>query len=120
MGLRGKLGRLERSAREDLASFLLEDGSRYYYNPISGEIFLHGCACLHAQGDAEPFPDPPETLKALTRAKDRRAALEQVCPTKTFSLFPYEEEALIERGELVPRSLVVGYELGERIPDLSE
>jgi hypothetical protein len=109
-----------RDTREDLASFLLEDGSRYYYNPTSAEIFLHGYACALAQGGAEPFPDPPETLKALTRAKDRRAALEQVCPRGAFSLFPYEEEALIERGELVPRSLVAGYELGERIPNLSE
>jgi hypothetical protein len=120
MGLRGWIKRMERASREDLASFLLEDGSRYYYNPTSAEIFLHGYACALAQGDAEPFPEPPETLKALTRAKDRRAALEQVCPRGTFSLFPYEEEALIERGELVPRSLVAGYELGERIPDLSE
>ena len=120
MGFRGWLKKLERGASEDLASFLLEDGSRYYYNPTSGEIFLHGCACARAQGAAEPFPDPPETLKALTRAKDRRAAFEQVCPRGTFSLFPYEEEALIERGELVPRSLVAGYELGERIPNISE
>ena len=120
MGFRGWLKKLERGASEDLASFLLEDGSRYYYNPTSAEIFLHGYACALAQGDAEPFPDPPETLKALTRAKDRRAALGQVCPRGTFSLFPYEEEALIERGELVPRSLIAGRELGEPLPDFSE
>jgi hypothetical protein len=117
---RGWLKRLERETREDLASFILEDGSRYYYNPTSAEIFLHSMACLRAQGECEPFPDPPETLKALTRAKGRRAALEQVCPRGAFSLFPYEEEALIERGELVPRSLVAGRELGEPLPDLSE
>jgi hypothetical protein len=35
-------------------------------------------------------------------------------------LFPYEVEALVERGEIVPHSLVVGYELGEPLPDLSE
>jgi hypothetical protein len=29
-------------------------------------------------------------------------------------------EALLERGEIVPISLVVGYDLGEPLPDLSE
>jgi hypothetical protein len=47
VGLRGKLRRLERGAREDLASFIVEDGSRYY-NPESGEYFLHACACIRA------------------------------------------------------------------------
>ncbi len=35
-------------------------------------------------------------------------------------MFPYDKDALIERGELIPRSLVVGYELGEPLPDRSE
>jgi hypothetical protein len=120
MGLRGWIKRMERASREDLASFLLEDGSRYYYDPTSPEVFLHSYACALAQGDAEPFPEPPAILKALRRAKDRRAALGQVCPRGTFSLFPYEEGALLERGELVPQSLVAGRELGEPLPDLSE
>jgi hypothetical protein len=37
MGLRGKLRRLERGARENLASFVLEDGSRYYFNLADAE-----------------------------------------------------------------------------------
>jgi hypothetical protein len=118
MGLRGWIKRLERDARGDLASFVLEDGSRYYYNPESGECFLHACDCLRAQGDCEPFPEPPETIKALTRARNRAAALEAVCGG--FGLFPYEREALLDRGELVPRSLVAGRELGEPTGDLSE
>jgi hypothetical protein len=120
MGFRGKLKRLERGAREDLACFVLEDGSRYYYNPTSAECFLHSMDCLRAQGDCEPFPEPPETLKAIARARDRGAALNQLYPSGTFGIFPYEVEALIERGELVPRSLVTGRELGEPLPDLSE
>jgi hypothetical protein len=40
-------------------------------------------------------------------------------PSGSFGIFPYEAEALIERGELVPRSLVAGRELGEPLPDLS-
>jgi hypothetical protein len=37
-------------------------------------------------------------------------------------MFPYEAEALIERGELVPRSMVAARELGEpsEAEDLSE
>jgi hypothetical protein len=91
VGLRGKLRRLERGAREDLASFILEDGSRYYYNPESGEL----------------------SIKALTRARNRAAALEATCGGG-FGLFPYEREALIERGELVPVSWI------HPIEDMSE
>jgi hypothetical protein len=47
-------------------------------------------------------------------------ALEQVYGSGSFVIFPYDTEALVERGELVPRSMVVGKELGEPLPDLSE
>ena len=120
ISLRTWIKRLEHGAREDLASFVLEDGSRYYFNPESGECFLHSMDCLRAQGECEPFPEPPETLKAIARARDRRAALNQLYPNGTFGIFPYEVEALIDRGELVPRSRVAGRELGEPLPDLSE
>ena len=103
MGLRDNLRRLERGACEDLASFILEDGSRYYYNPESGECFLHGCGCIRAGYEGEPFPEPPQTIKALRRARNRAAALDTACGS--FDLFPYEREALLERGELVPHSL---------------
>ena len=72
--------------------------------------------CLRAQHDCEPFPEPPETLKAIAtaiaRARDRRSALDQLYAGGSFGLFPYDPEALVERGELVPRSLVAGRELG--------
>ena len=106
MGLRGKLRRLERGAREDLACFILEDGSRYYYNRESGECFLHRCGCIRAGYEGEPFPEPPQTIRALTRARDRGAALEQVAG----GTFPYDRQALIERAELVPRSMMAGRE----------
>ncbi len=105
MGLRGNLRRLERGAREDLASFILEDGSRYYYNLERGECFLHACACIRAGYEGEPFPEPPETIKALTRARNRAAALDTACGGG-FDLFPYKREALIERRELVPLSWI--------------
>jgi hypothetical protein len=100
MGLRGKLRRLERGARGNLASFVLEDGTRHYFNPESGECFLHACACIRAGYEGEPFPEPPETIRALRRARNK-AALDTACGSG-LGLFPYEREALLERGELVP------------------
>jgi hypothetical protein len=126
VGLRSKLRRLERGARGDLTSFILEDGSRYYYNPESGECFLHACACIRAGYEGEPFPEPPQTIKALTRARNKAAALDTACGGggASLGLLPYEREALLERGELVPHSLVAalvaGRELGEPLEDLSE
>ncbi len=114
MGLRGKMRALERLARGKLGSFELEDGSRHYFDRSSGELFLHSLACLRAQGEGKTtFPEPPETLRAICRAKDRRAALAQVYPAGAFDIFPYDTGALVERGELVPRSMVVGREMGE-------
>jgi hypothetical protein len=56
----------------------------------------------------------------LNRAKDRAAALAQVYGRGGLDIFPYDPEALVERGELVPRSIVAGRELGEKFEDLSE
>ena len=121
MGLRSKLRALERYARDQVDSFELADDSRHYYDPVSPERFLHTMDCLRAQGDGgTTFPEPPETVRAITRARDRAAALEQVYGSGSFVIFPYDTEALVERGELVPRSMVVGRELGERLPDLWE
>jgi hypothetical protein len=119
MPLRSWVKRLEHAARGDLGSFVLMDGSRYYFDPQSGECFLHWCACLTA-GNPDKWPEPPETIKALTRARDRAGAFEQVCGG-TFGTFPYEREALVERGELVPRSLVAGRDVHDQeVEDLSE
>ncbi|HET6660983.1 MAG TPA: hypothetical protein VFH16_13790 [Rubrobacter sp.] len=87
-----------------LASFILEDGSRFYYDPSSDECFLHACECVRAGSEGGPFPEPPETIKALTSARNRAAALEATCDGggASLGLFPYEREALLERGELLP------------------
>ena len=120
MGLRGWIKKLERGARGNLESFILIDGSRHYFDPQSGECFLHAMECLRFQHKGgEAFPEPPETIKALTRARDRAGALEQVAGG-TFDAFPYDKQVLVERGELVPRSMVAGRELGEPLEDLSE
>jgi hypothetical protein len=60
--------------------------------------------CLRAQGECELFPEPPETVKAIAKAGDRRTALNQSYPNGSFGILPYEVEALVERGELVSRS----------------
>ena len=103
--LKGFIKRLELAARGDLASFTLTDGSKHYYSPASPERILHTFDCMRASYSGEEYPEPPETIKALTRARDRAAAFEQVAGGN-FGLFPYEVEALIERGELVPREMV--------------
>ena len=77
MGLRGWIKRLERGARGDMPSFVLMDGSRHYYDPASGELFLHWCACLRA-GNPDKWPEPPEVYKKLTEARDPEAAGEQL------------------------------------------
>ncbi len=122
MALRDRLRNLKREMRSSLDSFVLEDGTRFYFDPVSAEMFLHAMDCLRAQGEGKPFPEPPEVIKALTRARNREAAYHQVRGGASFGLFPYDAEALIERGELAPRSLVYGHELGEGpiLEDLSE
>jgi hypothetical protein len=56
--------------------------------------------------EGKPFPEPPQTIKALTRARNRTAALDTACGGggASLGLFPYEREALLERGELVSHS----------------
>jgi hypothetical protein len=121
MALRDQLRNLKRDMRSSLDSFVLEGGARFYYDPMGAELFLHSCDCLHAQAEGKPFPEPPAVVKAIARAKNREAAFHQVRGGATLDLFPYETVALIERGEIVPRSLVHGRELGDGpLPDLSE
>jgi hypothetical protein len=94
MTLKGQLKRLEQSLRGTLENFVLEDGSRYYYDPTSAERFLHSMDCLRAQGEGETiFPEPPETVKAIARARDRRTVLNQLYPPGSFGVFPYDVEA---------------------------
>jgi hypothetical protein len=114
---RGWIKRLERGARGNLESFVLEDGSTYYFNPKGGELFIHATRCLRADHAGTPRPAPPATLLALCQARDRATAVEKA---SVHGLFPYSLEVLVERGELVPRSMVAGRELGEPLSDLSE
>jgi hypothetical protein len=118
MGLRDDLRRVRASLHGELDSFDLEGGRKHWYDPhaVGAELFLFGCACLRA-GASENRPDPPEIVRALVKAKDRRAAFEALAPNP---LFPYEYEALVERGELVHRSMISGRDVDGTCADLSE
>jgi hypothetical protein len=120
--VRNKLRRLERAARESLSSFELEDGVLYWFNPQQAglEILLYSLECLKLQGEGVPYPEPPAIVYAIANAKDRAGALTELMGSPTVGFLPFEPEPLLERGELVYRSLVTGRELGEPIPDLSE
>jgi len=52
---------------------------------------------------ASELERPPATLLALCKARDRGAAADKVA---TKGMFPYDIATLIERGELVDRSMV--------------
>src|SRR5829696_5441772 len=123
MGPRRRLRRLEKALRGKLGYFELREGSHYWFDPSNTykELFLHASNSLRADYKGEPRPDPPEILRALARAKDRKAALEGLYPTGGSMLFSvYDKEVLVERAELIPRSFVTGGEVGERVEDLSK
>ena len=122
MGLRGQLRRLRRAVRGELASFELLDGSRYYFDPLSGELFLHWCDCIRA-GNPPDWPEPPEIVRKLCEAKDVRRALDEVAAggNGAFGTFVYDTEVLINERRLEPRSLVAGRDpYDQEVEDLSE
>jgi hypothetical protein len=120
MGLRRRLKRLERAARGNLASFELLDGTRFYYNPQTLELFSHWYDCLTA-GNPDKWPEPPEAVRKVTKAKDPRAALESIRGGGTLDVIPYDPEALTTERVIKPRSLVAGRDVYDQdVEDLSE
>jgi hypothetical protein len=115
MGLRGRLKRAERDARGDLASFELLDGSRYYFDTTTPQMFMHFMDCIHA-GSAHNWPEPPEVLRKVCEAKDVGAALREV--GVGFGPDIYDRDVLIHERRLVPTSFVSRYDpqTGERVP----
>ena len=115
--MRGKLRRLEAAMRGNLKSFELLDGSRFYFDPTSSELFLHWCDCARA-GNASNWPEPPEVMLKLCEAKDVERALEEVQGEATFYSIVYEPEILINERRLEPRPLVSRYdpEAGKHVP----
>ncbi len=118
MGLRSRLRRLERAARGTLVSFELLDGSRFYYDTQTFELFLHWRKCLDA-GNPDKWPEPPEAVRKVTEARDPEAALESVSGGAFW--LPYDLEALLREREIRPRSLVAGRDVyDQEVEDLSE
>src|SRR5215208_4674878 len=78
MGLRDQLQRLKRDARGDLDSFVLLDGSRYYYNTteVHKQLFLHTYDLQLGRR-----PEPPEVLTKLCQARNPAAACRGSCPS---------------------------------------
>ena len=112
---RGRIKRLEREARGDSDSFLLLDGSRYWYDAAEAaeELFLH--AYHLGLGRME---EPPELYRMLTRAKDPAAVLERLKPESSAEAFVdpsalYDRDVLVNERRLVPL-------VGEPPEDLSE
>lgn len=122
MALRDRLQRLEKSMRGQLGHFELANGQRHYFDPQAAlrDTFSFFAQSMDADHRSEPRPEPPPILEAVARAKDRRAALDAALDG--YSHLPIDREALIERGELKPRSLVAGktYEDFGVLEDLSE
>ena len=119
MGLKDDVNRLRASLRGELESFELTDGTRFWFDEQEAyaELFLFGVGCLKA-GRAEDRPEPPEIVRALAKAQDRRAAFDALAPTP---FWPYEYDPFVESGELVHRSLVAGRDSDESAcEDLSE
>ncbi len=113
MGLRAKVNRLQKAMRGKLDSFELADGGRFYFDPQDAFsiTFVYFTDSMRSDWKREPRPEPPELLRAVADAKDRSEALHRVMGGSSF--LPVDREALVERGQFVPRSLVAGEEYGE-------
>ncbi len=120
MGLKGKLDKLQKAMRGNMAFFELADGRRHYFDKTEAfkDSFMFFTNSMRADCRCEPRPEPPEVLRAVAAARDRGAALYSVMGGSPF--LSVDEAALVGRGEFVARSLVVGRELGEPLEDLSE
>jgi hypothetical protein len=118
MTLKGHLKRIERALRGTLDGFVLEDGTRYYFDPTETykEMFLH--AYDLQLGDAEKWPEPPEVYRKIAEAKDPAAVLERFRPENPQSAL-FDPAALFDTDALVnERRLVLLTHA--RVEDLSE
>lgn len=123
MSLKHRLRRLRERAEQGGAVIRQQDGSAKIFSAEEAfeATFLFFTQSMRADYRREPRPEPPEVLRAVGAAKDRRDALERVMDGYAF--LPVDADALVERGEFVPRSLDgAGWEYGDGLllEDLSE
>ena len=110
----------------DTISIRQANGSVAHFDARDAAVacFKYFSESLMADADCEPRPEPPEVLKAVANAADRRSAYDKVM--RGYNFIPLDHEALIEEGRLEPAPLVAGYDTYEEflasggVPDLSE
>jgi hypothetical protein len=115
MGLRDQLRRLKRDARGDLESFVLLDGSRYYYDKseVDKQLFIH---TYYLQIGRRP--EPPEVLTKICQARNPAAVLERFRPERPEQAFVdlaacYDIDALVKDRSLVPYEVDPPQDLSE-------
>jgi len=117
MPLRSWVRRLERRKREGLASFVLTDGSTYYYN--SDEAYIDFILFCYDLGRGEEV-EIPEVYRRLTEAADIHGALDELRPDRP-DLAPNTIEGTFDIEHLLAhRELVVREEALVPAEDLSE
>jgi len=104
--LRTLLKNLKRDARSELESFVLEDGSRYYYDRLETyrELFLHGYDVQ--LGEADKWPEPPEVYRKICEARDPAAVLKRLAPDHPSAFVDvsqiFDTAILVSERRLVP------------------
>jgi hypothetical protein len=116
--LRTLLKNLKRDAQGELESFVLEDGSRYYYDRLETyrELFLHAYDLQLGMGDK--WPQPPEVYRKMCEARDPAAVLERLGPENSQGAFVnlaelYDTDVLVHERRLVPLSVEPPEDLSE-------
>jgi len=81
------MGSLERRIKRfeeeaDLDYIPLKDGSRFWFNKneLYKAFFLYYLTCLHSDYEGSERPPVPDIFLAVAGAKDRRRAMDRVCP----------------------------------------
>jgi hypothetical protein len=123
MGLREELKRLRVKVQGAPESFLLVDGSRFFFDPSTDGIsrFKHASECVHADGDGLPRPAPLPIYRAVCKAANRARAVERLFPSwrerNSKAMVPYDLRVLVEEGRLVHQRFAPGYEPLEPEPE---
>ena len=106
MATRGKLRRIEKALRGNVGAIELTDGTTFYFDPqaVIEEMFAFFSASLRGVYHGKKRPEPPEVIRAIAKARDRKRAYRTVFPDGA-AFMVLDEEALVGRGEIVPRRI---------------
>src|SRR5215216_736987 len=107
--LRNLIKKLERSSPVDIVRVTLQDSTTAAVSKGAAfeEMFSYFNSSLSAAHRGEERPEPPEVLGAVANAQDRRAAYKAIFGDGAPFMI-LDEEALLERGALVPRPITPG------------